>query len=162
MPSRRRLSLIDGRHTFRSRLKRVLSLSSTESSNETRSQRPRIIQTAGNKLSSKNNEALGRRKVGIEADNQEGCHWRPWEMKSENEISRPETLSEGEPEESIQHSIIALKCVSESLENSVNQQVAWNETIRHDLEDALSRLATMETRMKDAMDQKKSAVSKTN
>jgi hypothetical protein len=68
---------------------------------------------AGLAVSSKNTEAVRRRKVGIEADNQEGYHWRPWEMKSENEISRPETPSEGEPEESLQHSIIALKCVSE-------------------------------------------------
>jgi hypothetical protein len=68
---------------------------------------------AGLAVSSENTEAVRRRKVEIEADNQEGYHWRPWEMKSENEISRPETASEGEPEESTQHSIIALKCVSE-------------------------------------------------
>ncbi|KAJ5974752.1 hypothetical protein N7481_001309 [Penicillium waksmanii] len=117
--------------------------------------------SAGHALYSENNGAIGRRKVGIEADNREGYHWRPWEMKSENEMSRPKTASEGEPEESTQHSIIAMKCVSESLADSVNRQVAWNETIRHDLEDALSRFATMETRMKDSMVQKKSAVSRT-
>ncbi|CAI7649243.1 unnamed protein product [Penicillium pancosmium] len=118
--------------------------------------------SAGHALYSENNGAIGRRKVGIDADNRESHHWRPWEMKSENEMSRPKTASEGEPEESTQNSIIALKCVSESLANSVNRQVAWNETIRHDLEDALSRLATMETRMKDTMVQKKSAVSRTD
>ncbi|CAI7632941.1 unnamed protein product [Penicillium manginii] len=117
---------------------------------------------AGLAVSSENTEAVRRRKVEIEADNQEGYHWRPWEMKSENEISRPETASEGEPEEFTQHSIIALKCVSESLANSVSQQVARNETIRHDLEDALSRLAVMETRMKDMKVQKNSAVSRTD
>ncbi|KAJ6001238.1 hypothetical protein N7481_001647 [Penicillium waksmanii] len=116
--------------------------------------------SAGHALYSENNGAIGRRKVGIEADNRESYHWRPWEMKSENEMSRPKTASEGEPEESTQHSIIALKCLSESLADSVNRQVAWNETIRHDLEGALSRLATMETRMKDTMVQKKSAVSR--
>jgi hypothetical protein len=113
MPSRRRLSLADGRHTFRSRLKRALSLSSSESSNEARNQRPEINRTAGHAMSSDNNGAVKRRKVGIEADNQEGYHWRPWEIKSDNEMSRPKTTSEGEPEESTQHSIIALRCVSE-------------------------------------------------
>ncbi|KAJ5743488.1 hypothetical protein N7533_010590 [Penicillium manginii] len=161
MPSRRRLSLVDGRHTFRSRLKRALSLSSSESSNEARSQRPEMNHSARHAMSSDNNGAVRRRKVGIEADNQDGYQWRPWEMKSENETSRPQTAFDGEPEQSTQNSIIALKCGSESLADSVNRQVAWNETIRHDLEDALSRLATMETRMKDSMFQKKSAVSRT-
>jgi hypothetical protein len=113
MPSRRRLSHVDGPHTFRSRLKRALSLSSSESSNEARNQRPKMNHSAGHALYSENNGAIGRRKVGIEADNRESYHWRPWEMKSENEMSRPKTASEGEPEESTQHSIIALKCVSE-------------------------------------------------
>jgi hypothetical protein len=107
MPSRRRLSLVDGPHTFRSRLKRALSLSSSESSNDARSQRPRMSRTTEHALPSENSGAVGGRKVGIEADNWEGYHWRPGEMQSENEISRPE------PEESTQHSILALKCVSE-------------------------------------------------
>ncbi|CAI7633992.1 unnamed protein product [Penicillium pancosmium] len=118
--------------------------------------------SAGHALYSENNGAIGRRKVGIEANNLEDYHWRPWEMKSKNEICRPMTASEGELDESTQHSIIALKCVSESLADSVNRQVAWNETIRHDLKDTRSRLATIETRMKDSMVQKRSAVSRTD
>jgi hypothetical protein len=113
MPSRRRMSLVDGPHAFRSRLKRALSLSSSESSNETRSQRPKMNHSARHALSSDNNGAIGRRKVGVEADNREGYHWRPWEMKSENETSQAQTAFEGEPEKSTQNSIIALKCVSE-------------------------------------------------
>ncbi|KAJ5749476.1 hypothetical protein N7533_006504 [Penicillium manginii] len=116
--------------------------------------------SARHALSSDNNGAIGRRKVGVEADNREGYHWRPWEMKSKNETSQAQTAFEGEPKKSTQNSIIALKCVSESLANSVNRQVAWNEMTRHDLEDALSRLATMETRMKDSMVRKKSARSR--
>lgn len=111
MPSRRRQSLVNGRHTFRSRLKRALSLSSSESSKEARYKRPRVKNIADNESSFENNGAVEGRKFGIEADNRKGHHWRPWEIQSENEINRPEAPYW--PEEPANYSIIALKCVLE-------------------------------------------------
>ncbi|KAJ5240657.1 uncharacterized protein N7469_002248 [Penicillium citrinum] len=146
MPStEQRPSLFNVRRTFRSGLKRALSLSSSETSNGGRTKRFRVY------APSKDGSCYETASDGSfekESNKQSNYHWRPWEIQSEDKIDRPRTSDQVDPPEG--YGLVALECVSEFLERAISHHDAGYEKILANLADIFSRLAALEAHVKDS------------
>ncbi|KAJ5240398.1 uncharacterized protein N7469_001989 [Penicillium citrinum] len=152
MPStEQRPSLFNVRRTFRSGLKRALSLSSSETSNGGRTKRPRVYAL------SKDGSCYETASDGSfekESNKQNNYHWRPWEIQSEDKIDRPRTSDQVDPPEG--YGLIALECVSDLdarmqiLERAISHHDAGYEKILANLADMFSRLAALEAHVTDS------------
>ncbi|KAI3097957.1 hypothetical protein CBS147333_9195 [Penicillium roqueforti] len=140
----RKLPYTDHRQSFRSRLQRALSLLPSESEVIRSPSGSAAGDTTEDEASVQENDNFGNERIGISADyNQESpSPHRCRSPRSQNELELPR-----------QHNIsgdcsmIALQCVAESMQKSLDNQNSWIVTIRSDLEDIRSRLAVVETTM---------------
>ncbi|KAJ5569000.1 hypothetical protein N7450_011486 [Penicillium hetheringtonii] len=157
MPStEQKSSLFNVRRTFRSGLKRALSLSSSETSNGGRTKRSRVYapEKTGHVMKQHRTEVLNK-----ESNKQNNYHWRPWEIQSKDKVDRPRTSDQVDPPEG--YGLVALECVSEILQRAISHHDAGYEKILANLADMFSRLAAMEAHVKDS-DKKEAMALKKN
>ncbi|KAI3094023.1 hypothetical protein CBS147333_10047 [Penicillium roqueforti] len=140
----RRLSYNDQRQSFRSRLQRALSLSSSESEDIRSPSRSAVGDTTEDEISIQENDSFGNDRSGSLAD--DGQEYpsqnRSMSPRPENELELPR-----QDDLSGDCSMIAFQCVAESMQKSLDSQNSWMATIRSDLDDIRSRLAVVETAM---------------
>ncbi|CAG7938695.1 unnamed protein product [Penicillium salamii] len=162
----RRLSYNDQRQSFRSRLQRALSLSSSESEDIRSPSRSAAGDTTEDEASFQENDSFGNDRSGSLAD--DGQEYpsqnRSMSPRPENELELPR-----QDDLSGDCSMIAFQCVadldirtklvvrptgkeqrltfSRSMQKSLDNQNSWMATIRSDLDDIRSRLAVVETAM---------------
>ncbi|OQE70394.1 hypothetical protein PENNAL_c0118G06292 [Penicillium nalgiovense] len=140
----RRLSYNDQRQSFRSRLQRALSLSSSESEDIRSPSRSAVGDTTEDEASFQENDSFGNDRSGSLAD--DGQEYpsqnRSMSPRPENELELPR-----QDDLSGDCSMIAFQCVAESMQKSLDSQNSWMATIRSDLDDIRSRLAVVETAM---------------
>ncbi|KAI3093169.1 hypothetical protein CBS147333_10128 [Penicillium roqueforti] len=140
----RRLSYNDQRQSFRSRLQRALSLSSSESEDIRSPSRSAAGDTTEDEASFQENDSFGNDRSGSLAD--DGQEYpsqnRSMSPRPENELELPR-----QDDLSGDCSMIAFQCVAESMQKSLDNQNSWMATIRSDLDDIRSRLAVVETAM---------------
>ncbi|KAJ5033234.1 hypothetical protein NUH16_003150 [Penicillium rubens] len=146
----RKLSYNDQRQSFRSRLQRALSLSSSESEDIRSPSRSAVGDTTEDEASFQENDSFGNDRSGSLAD--DGQEYpsqnRSMSPRPENELELPR-----QDDLSGDCSMIAFQCVADldirtkSMQKSLDNQNSWMATIRSDLDDIRSRLAVVETAM---------------
>ncbi|KAJ5040749.1 hypothetical protein NUH16_003355 [Penicillium rubens] len=140
----RKLSYNDQRQSFRSRLQRALSLSSSESEDIRSPSSSAAGDTTEDETSIQDNDSFGNHRNGNSAGG--GQEYSPQNRsmgpRPEEELELPrQTDIPGDC------NMIAFQCVAESMQKSLDTQTNWIATIRSDLEDIHSRLAVVETAM---------------
>ncbi|OGE47476.1 hypothetical protein PENARI_c043G10483, partial [Penicillium arizonense] len=142
----RKLPLTDQRQSFRRRLQRALSLSSSGSEDIWIPPRSAAGDTTEDECS-KEDDSFGNHRNGMAADDgQESLlHTCSTSPRPDEELEQPgQDLSEN-------CNMIAFQCLAEldvrtkSMQNSLNNQNSWIGNIRSDLEEIRSRLAVVET-----------------
>ncbi|KAJ5471570.1 hypothetical protein N7530_008927 [Penicillium desertorum] len=146
----RKLPSTDQRQSFRSRLQRALSLSSSGSEDIWSPPRSAAGDTTEEESSFQENGSLGNDGNGIAADDGHESPPHTWSMgpKPEKELEQP-----GQANISEDCNMIALQCAADLdirtkfMQNSLDNSNGWIATIRSDLEDIRRRLAVVETAM---------------
>ncbi|KAJ5626386.1 hypothetical protein N7510_002695 [Penicillium lagena] len=145
----RKMTLGDRRQSFRSRLQCALSLTSSESEDNRSLSRSAAGDATENEFSiQEEDDCSGNQQRNSLADGSEEEVPPDWsvEFRNGNEREIPPL-----PDLSGDCNMIAFECVAEldvrmkSMENSLNSQSSWNETVRNDLAGILNRLAIVET-----------------
>ncbi|OQE08172.1 hypothetical protein PENFLA_c143G03423 [Penicillium flavigenum] len=138
----RKIPFTDQRQSFRSRLQRALSLSSSGSENIWSPPGSAEGDTTEEESSFQENGSFSRN--GITADDGQGSPPHTWSMGP-----RPEEELEQSGQANLTEdcNMIALRCAAELMQKSLDNSNSWIETIRSDLEDIRSRLAVVETSM---------------
>ncbi|OGE47142.1 hypothetical protein PENARI_c060G06862 [Penicillium arizonense] len=136
----RKLPLTDQRQSFRRRLQRALSLSSSGSEDIWIPPRSAAGDTTEDECSQED-DSFGNHRNGITADDGQESFLHTWGRgpRPDDELEQPgQDLSEN-------CNMIAFQCLAESMQNSLNNQNSWIGNIRSDLEEIRSRLAVVET-----------------
>ncbi|KAI1829243.1 hypothetical protein DTO027I6_10165 [Penicillium roqueforti] len=140
----------DQRQSFRSRLQRALSLSSSGSEDIWSPPSSAAGDTTEEESSFQENGSFGNHRNDIAADDGQESPPHTWSMgpRPEEGLEQP-----GQANPSEDCNMITLQCAAEldirtkSMQNSLDNQNSWITTIRSDLEDIRNRLAVVETAM---------------
>ncbi|CAG8136426.1 unnamed protein product [Penicillium nalgiovense] len=137
----RKIPFTDQRQSFRSRLQRALSLSSSGSENIWSPPRSAEGDTTEEESSLQEN---GNHHNDIAVQDGQESPPHTWSMgpRPEEELEQP-----GQANLAENCNMIALQCAAELMQKSLDNSNSWIATIRSDLEDIRSRLAVVETAM---------------
>ncbi|CAG8185382.1 unnamed protein product, partial [Penicillium nalgiovense] len=140
----RKFPFTDQRQSFRSRLQRALSLSSSGSENIWSPPGSAEGDTTEEESSLQENGSFGNHHNDIAADDGQGSPPHTWSMgpRPEEELEQP-----GQANLAEDCNMIALQCAAELMQKALDNSNSWIATIRSDLEDIRSRLAVVETAM---------------
>ncbi|CAG8904513.1 unnamed protein product [Penicillium nalgiovense] len=136
----RKIPFTDQRQSFRSRLQRALSLSSSGSEDIWSPPGSTEGNTMEEESSLQENGSFSRN--GITADDGQGSppHTCSMGPRPEEELEQP-----GQANLTEDCNMIALQCAADLMQKALDNSNSWIATIRSDLEDIRSRLAVVET-----------------
>ncbi|CAG8136926.1 unnamed protein product [Penicillium nalgiovense] len=140
----RKIPFTDQRQSFRRRLQRALSLSSSGSEDIWSPPGSAEGDTTEEESSLQENGSFGNHHNGIAAEDGQETSPHTWSMgpRPEEELEQPRQANLSED-----CNMVALQCAAESMQKALENSNSWIATIRSDLEDIRSRLAVVETAM---------------
>ncbi|CAG8897853.1 unnamed protein product [Penicillium nalgiovense] len=140
----RKIPFTDQRQSFRSRLQRALSLSSSGSENIWSPPGSAEGDTTEEESSLQENGSFGNHHNDIVVEDGQESPPHTWSMgpRPEEELEQP-----GQANLAEDCNMIALQCAAELMQKALDNSNSWIATIRSDLEDIRSRLAVVETAM---------------
>ncbi|CAG8135797.1 unnamed protein product [Penicillium nalgiovense] len=140
----RKIPFTDQRQSFRSRLQRALSLSSSGSEDIWSPPGSTEGDTMGEGSSLQENGCFGNHHNDIAVEDGQESPPHSWSMgpRPEEELEQP-----GQANLAEDCNMIALQCAAEIMQKALENSNSWIATIRSDLEDIRSRLAVVETAM---------------
>ncbi|CAG8139667.1 unnamed protein product [Penicillium nalgiovense] len=140
----RKISFTDQRQSFRSRLQRALSLSSSGSEEIWSLPGSAEGDTTEEESSLQENGSFGNHHNDIAVEDGQESPPHTWSMgpRPEEGLEQP-----GQANLAEDCNMIALQCAAELMQKLLDNSNSWIATIRSDLEDIRSRLAVVETSM---------------
>ncbi|OQE08725.1 hypothetical protein PENFLA_c127G01927 [Penicillium flavigenum] len=155
----RKIPFTGQRQSFRSRLQRALSLSSSGSENIWSPPGSAEGDTTEEESSLQENGSFGIHHNDIAVEDGQESPPHTWSMgpRPEEELEQP-----GQANLAEDCNMIALQCAAELMQKLLDNSNSWIATIRSDLEDIRSRLAVMETAMEMMANEGKNSTTEDN